>query len=165
MGPTCSIFFEREPMERDIMRRSGRPQGASLFHGRELAITLALGLSVAGGLLGLYYYFMQEGYTLPYTRTIVFLTLVCDNILLTFAGRSFTETLKTSLHHRNSLAIPILVISIMFICLIYFVPFASRLFGLTGITFTHVLIAGSVSLVSTGWFELYKYLHAGRRQA
>ena len=81
------------------------------------------------GLLGLYYFFMQTGYTLAYTRTMVFLTLVMDNILLTFTGRSSWETLRTTARYPNPLAVPVLVISVLFICTIYFIPFARNLFG------------------------------------
>ena len=162
MGPTCSIFYEREPMEKDVMQPAGKPAGAGLFRGRELPVTLALGIFAACGLLALYYFFMREGYTLAYTRTIVFLTLVMDNILLTFAGRSFTKTVRTTSGYRNSLAVPVLVMSVLFICFIYFVPFGRKLFELTDIFPEHALLVIGVSLVSVGWFEVYKYLHLVR---
>ncbi len=165
MGPTCSIFYEREPMEKDIMQPAGKPAGASLFQGRELPVTLALGISTTCGLLALYYFFMREGYTVAYTRTIVFLTLVINNILLTFMGRSFRETLKTTSRYPNSLAVPVLVISILFICCVYFVPFARELFGLTDIFAAHALVVIGVSMVSVGWFEVYKYLHVAHGSA
>jgi len=165
MGPTCSIFYEREPMEKDVMQPAGKPAGAGLFRGRELPVTLALGIFAACGLLGLYYFFMREGYTLAYTRTIVFLTLVMDNILLTFAGRSFTKTVRTTSGYRNSLAVPVLVISVLFICFIYFVPFGRKLFELTDIFPQHALLVIGVSLVSIGWFEVYKFLYSPRDRA
>jgi len=108
---------------------------------------------------------MREGYTLAYTRTIVFLTLVMDNILLTFAGRSFTKTVRTTSGYRNSLAVPVLVISVLFICFIYFVPFGRKLFELTDIFPQHALLVIGVSLVSIGWFEVYKFLYSPRDRA
>lgn len=162
MGPTCSIFYEREPMEKDVMQPGGKPAG--LIRGRALGVTLALGIVATIGLLALYYFFMQAGYTLAYTRTMVFLTLVMDNILLTFTGRSSRETLRTTSGYANSLAMPVLAISILFICFVYFVPFARRLFQLTDIFPEHAFLAMGVSLLSVGWFELYKFLYSGRQK-
>lgn len=160
MGPTCSIFYEREPVEKDIMQLAGKPAGKGLFRGRELSVTLALGLVAACGLLVLYYFLMQQGFSLEYTRTVVFITLLIDNILLTFAGRSFKATVMVTGKYHNSLVPLILISSILFICFIYFIPFARHLFGLTYIDPIHALAAGGVGLISVGWFEIYKYLRS-----
>jgi Ca2+-transporting ATPase len=160
MGPTCSIFYEREPMDKDIMQRSGKPTGKSLLNGRALPLTLAQGIIAACGLLALYYFFMHRGYSLEYTRTIVFIALLIDNVLLTFAGRSFRETVAVTIRRPNSLTPAILVSSVAFICVIYFVPFARHLFGLSDIRPVHALAMGGVSLISAGWFEFYKYLRS-----
>jgi len=160
MGPTCSIFYEREPMEKDIMQLSGKPAGTSLLHGRELPLTLAQGVIAACGLLALYYFFMHRGYSLEYTRTVVFIALLIDNVLLTFAGRSSRGTAAVTIRGPNSLTPLILLSSIAFISFIYFVPFGRHLFGLSDISPVHALAVGGVSLISVGWFELYKYLRS-----
>ena len=142
------------------MSPAGTPAGASLFQGRELSVTLALGVITACGLLALYYFFMRAGYTLAYTRTIVFLTLLIDNILLTYAGRSFRKTIAVTSRNHNSLAAPILGSSVLFICGIYFIPFFRGLFELTDIFPEHGIIILGTSLISVGWFEVYKYFRS-----
>jgi len=144
MGPTCSIYYEREPIEEDIM--TAKPLAGGLLQGRAMVITILQGAVAACGLLGLYYFFMSHGYDLPYTRTIVFITLLVDNVLLTLAGGRL----------RNPLTAPVLLSSVVFICFIYFVPFARQLFGLTSVGGWHVLVAVAVSLVSVGWYIIYK---------
>jgi len=158
MGPTCSIFYEREPMEKDVMQLSGKPVGKSLLHGRELPLTLAQGVIASCGLLALYYFFMHRGYSPEYTRTVVFIALLIDNVLLTFAGRTSSETAAVTIRRLNPLTPVILLSSIVFICFIYFVPFARHLFGLSDIRPVHALAVGGISLVSAGWFWFYKYL-------
>ena len=160
MGPTCSIFYEREPMDKDIMQRAGRSVGNSLLHGRELPLTLAQGVIAACGLLALYYFFMHRGYSLEYTRTVVFIALLIDNVLLTFAGRSFRESVAVTIHRPNSLTPVIILSTVAFICIICFVPFLRHLFGLTDISLVHALAVGGVCLLSVGWFELYKLLRS-----
>jgi Ca2+-transporting ATPase len=160
MGPTCSIFYEREPVEKGIMQWHPRPGGEKLFRGRELAVALSLGLATATGLLAIYFYFMQHGYSLPYTRTVVFITLVISNILLTFMGRSLKETLLVTIRYPNNLVPVILVLSVSFFAFLYFVPFARRTFELSMVSGWHVLAALATALASTGWLEVYKLLRS-----
>ncbi|MDO6429493.1 cation-translocating P-type ATPase [Flavitalea sp. BT771] len=164
MGPTCSIFYEREPMDKDIMQLSGKPAGKSLLQGRALPLTLAQGIVGACGLLALYYFFMHRGYSLEYTRTIVFIALLIDNVLLTFAGRSSYNTAALTIRRSNALTPFILLSSAAFICIIYFIPFARHLFGLSDIRPVHALAMAGVSLISAGWFGLYKFLRARLHQ-
>ena len=149
MGPTCSIYYEREPMEEDVM--TGRPPAAGLLQGRALIITIVQGAVAACGLLGLYYFFMSHGYNLSYTRTVVFIALLVGNVLLTLAGGRGRRGQR-----RNPLTLSVILSSIVFICFIYLVPFARNLFGLTAIAGVHVLVATAVSLISIGWIKVYR---------
>ncbi|HVU57952.1 MAG TPA: cation-translocating P-type ATPase [Puia sp.] len=144
MGPTCSIYYEREPVGDDVMTASGKPLPGGLLQGSDLVITIIQGAVAACGLLGLYYFFMSHGYDLPYTRTLVFITLLIDNVLLTLTGG-----------RRNPLTVPVLLSSVVFIGCIYFLPFAKDLFGLTTVTGGHVLLAAAVSLITIGWIKVY----------
>ena len=158
MGPTCSIFYEREPVEKNIMRQPPRAVQKGLLYREKLIVTVLQGVVAASGLLLLYYYFMQHGYSIEYTRTVVFTTLLFDNILLTFVNRSYTETLMMTFRYRNNLVIPVVLLSIGFLIVINFLPFVTGLFGLTAMTWKDVVICFSVSVVSIGWFEIFKTL-------
>jgi len=152
MGPTCSIYYEREPMEEDVM--AGRTPAGGLLQGKALVITIIQGAIAACGLLGLYHFFMSHGYNLSYTRTVVFIALLVGNVLLTLAGGRGSR--GSGKERRNPLTLPVILSSIVFICLIYFVPFARDLFGLTAIAGVHVLVATAVSLISIGWIKVYR---------
>jgi Ca2+-transporting ATPase len=132
-----------------------------LYRG-ELIVTVLKGVVAASGLLLLYYYFMEDGYSLEYTRTVVFTTMLFDNILLTFANRSYSETLMTTLRYRNSLVVPVVLLSTGFLVVINFLPLVTGLFGLTGIVWKDVVICFGVSVVSIGWFEIFKMLKKTR---
>lgn len=158
MGPTCSIFFEREPVERNIMTRKPRPHKQNIFSGKELLLSIIQGIVIASGLLCLYYYFMRNNYSIEYTRTIVFTTLVLSNVFLTFINRSFHETLNRTIHYKNSLVPYVFFISIVFLSSIYFIKPVQALFKLTTITPMHYLICIFVAIICTIWVEFYKYL-------
>lgn len=156
MGPTCSVFFEREPVEEDVMLQSPRERTIGLFAKGELLIAIIQGVIISLGALLLYYYFMTNGATLQYTRTIVFSTLIISNVFLTFADRSFTRSIYYTIRYKNNLAIVIPVISILFLCALYFVPFIRSLFGLEQITPAHFLLCCGVAFTAVMWFEVYK---------
>ena len=156
MGPTCSIFYEREPVEGNIMHTQPRNRKLALFGTDELLISIVQGIIMTAGLMTLYYIYMNSGHSLEEIRTIVFNTLVMNNIFLTFVNRSFTENFTETIHYKNNLVIPVFVISVIFLACIYFVPAIKDIFGLTTITGKDFLICLGVSFISVAWFELYK---------
>jgi len=156
MGPTCSIFFEREPVEEQLMLQPPRKRSPSLFQPDELFISIVQGLLITTGVLWLYYFSMYLGDSLTVTRTIVFTTLIISNIFLTFSNRSFTENITRTIHYKNNLAAWILLISIAFLAVLHLVPPIRELFGLTPVPVTRILLCIGVAFVSVAWFEMYK---------
>lgn len=156
MGPTCSVFYEREPVESRLMSLPPRDRNKGLFTRRELLLSAVQGLIIAAGVLLLYYDFMNHGATAEKTRTIVFTTLLLSNILLTFANRSFTATLYHTSRYKNNLAPLLLLISAIFLTALHLVPAIRDLFGLSRISTGEFLLCTGVALVSVMWFELYK---------
>ena len=156
MGPTCSIFFEREPVEKTIMQQNPRERKSDLFSGEELLISVVQGIIIALAGLLLYYYFMKHGASLEETRTIVFTTLILSNVFLTFADRSFTKTMYYTSRFKNSLAPVILIISAFFLAVLHAVPAVRNLFQLTAITPGQFGLCFVAAFASVMWFEVYK---------
>ena len=158
MGPTCSIFFEREPVEKEIMLLPPRDRKMGLFRDNELFISIVQGIVIAGGILVLYYFYMKADYSIEETRTIVFTTLVLSNIFLTFANRSFNENFAKTIFYKNNLAPWVVIISLLFLAAIHLVPFFNHLFLLTPIVKADFWLCAGVAFVSVMWFEVYKTL-------
>jgi Ca2+-transporting ATPase len=158
MGPTCSIFYEREPAESNIMNRPPRPQSQNIFSGKELLVSIIQGLVITSGLLTLYYYFTALGYPIEYVRNIIFTTLVLSNVFLTFVNRSFEESFIRTIQYKNALVPYVLAISMIFMLSIGFIGPIQGLFKVSHISAAHYAICIIVSLLCTGWFELYKSL-------
>jgi len=156
MGPTCSIFFEKEPVEENIMQQTPRERNGGIFTRKELLISIVQGLVIAAGGMILYYYFMNSGASLEQTRTIVFTTLILGNVFLTFANRSFTKTIYYTSRYKNSLAPVILIISAFFLLSLHFIPFVHNLFQLAAITSGQFWLCFGVAFASVMWFEMYK---------
>lgn len=156
MGPTCSIFFEREPAEPGIMKQLPRNRSGGLFSGQEWGMSVVQGLVIAGGAFFLYYFFMREGSSLPVTRNIVFTMLLLSNILLTFSNRSDTESIFRTIRYRNSLAPVVFVVSVGLILLLQLAPTLRELFQLAPISGKQFMFCALMAAVSVLWKEVYK---------
>ena len=89
MGPTCSIVYENEPIEKNTMNQKPRPLTATFFNWRELSVSIIQGLVITIGTLFCYQYAVYQGFNEQITRTMVFVVLVTANIFLTLVNRSF----------------------------------------------------------------------------
>jgi Ca2+-transporting ATPase len=156
MGPTCSIFFENEPLEKDNMLSGPRSRTAGLFTSDELLIGIVQGLGITAGVLILYYVFMNNHYTVKETRTIVFTTLILSNVFLTFATRSFTKTIYYTSRYKNGLVPVIIIVSVVFLLLLHLVPAIRNLFELAPIALSEFWLSFGVAFASVMWFEVYK---------
>lgn len=156
MGPTCSIAYENEPMEKGLMNRPPRKMTDSLFTWRELSRSLLQGAMLTVGLMILFYLVVQDGYNEVMTRTMIFTTLVFANILLTLAGRSLSDPIYKTITYRNNL-IPIVIgITLLLLALsLYWSP-AMRIFEFENLSIIQILICAGMAAVSVLWIDLFK---------
>ena len=104
IDPACSIVFEAEPEDADVMRRPPRPIGERLF-GRPLVVTsLLLGLTVTLVVVGAFAIAQQLGRGAFEARTFSFATLVLLNLALIVASRSWDGARTRSRTRNPSLA-------------------------------------------------------------
>ncbi len=89
MGPTCSIIYENEPIEANLMQQKPRPFTNTFLSWKDLQISIFQGIIITAGTLGIYQFAVSKGYDEEQTRTMVFTTLVIANIFLSLVNRSF----------------------------------------------------------------------------
>lgn len=157
MGPTCSIIYENEPMEPNLMLQKPRPFTTTFFNFKEIMISIIQGLAITLGLLLIYHYCVQENCTESVTRTLVFLTLISSNIFLTMANRSFYYSVFTTLKYKNNLVILIIGITIIITILLLFIPVFSHFFIFDKVSSKQIGRSVLVGFVSVMWIEIYKY--------
>lgn len=158
MGPTCSIIYENEPAEANTMQRGPRPLRATFFNARELMVSFFQGIVITFGLLFIYQWSVRHQLAENDTRSMVFLTLMTANIVLTLVNRSFYYSLWVTLQYKNSLVYIIIFITILLLTLLFMVPFMRSLFNfelLTFFQFTLCILTGAISVL---WYEIVKYL-------
>jgi len=156
MGPTCSIIYENEPMEKDAMLRKPRPFSNTFFSARELSISIVQGLGIALGTLLIYQLAVHEGYGEAITRTMVFVTLISSNIFLTLVNRSFYYSILTTLTYKNNLVAIIIGITIVLTAALLYIPWLNNFFEFARISGAQLGIAAAAGFLSVIWFEAVK---------
>ncbi|NCI52069.1 cation-transporting P-type ATPase [Sediminibacterium roseum] len=163
MGPTCSIFFEREPVEKGMMLEPPRRRDRGLFTNQELWVSVFQGLAIAAAVLLLYYVYMNGSASIGLTRNIVFTTLLLSNVLLTFSSRSFTKNIFATFKYHNPLTKWILLLSLAILFTLQLATPVRRLFEFDPLSSSHVVFCLAAAVGSTLVVELYKWLHAKRK--
>ena len=88
IDPACSIAFEAEPAEPDVMRRPPRPPTERLLGRRALALALLEGLVALAFTLGVYAFAVASSLPEARTRLLAFSALFVANVSLIFFTRS-----------------------------------------------------------------------------
>jgi Ca2+-transporting ATPase len=156
MGPTCSIIYENEPMERNLMLLQPRPFTNTFFKLKEVTISIIQGLVITAGLLFVYQYCVATNCSESATRTVVFLTLISSNIFLTLTNRSFYYSIFTTLKYKNNLVLMIISVTILITASLLFVPLFAAFFQFERVSGFQIGLSILVGLVSVLWIEIYK---------
>ena len=162
MGPTCSIIYENEPMEPNLMSQKPRPFTSTFFSLKEITISIVQGLVITLGLLFVYQYCVRENCTESVTRATIFLTLIASNIFLTLANRSFYYSIFTTLRYKNNLVLIIIGITILITSLLMLVPVFSRFFMFGTASTSLIGISILVGFISVMWVEIFKWFKRRR---
>ncbi len=158
MGPTCSIIYENEPMEKNTMIQLPRPISSTFFNWKELTTSIIQGLVITAGTLFIYQYSLFHQYSESHTRSMVFTTLIIANIILTLVNRSFYYSIITTLKFKNNLVLIIIGITLLITGLLLYVPILASFFQFVPLSITNLLIVISIGFISVIWYEIVKSL-------
>jgi Ca2+-transporting ATPase len=159
IDPTCSIVFEGEPEEADIMDRPPRDPSKTTFSRRLVTMSLMQGAGILVAVLiifGLAFY--QRGLTEPDARGLAFTTLIFANVALILTNRSWTRSIVRTLRTPNRSLWWVLTGALGLLAVTLYAPVASRLFKMAAQHPIDILIAAAVGVATILWFELFKIL-------
>ncbi len=157
MGPTCSIIYENEPMEKNTMTQKPRPFTTTFFNWSELTISIIQGLVITMGTLSVYLYSVSKGYSEVLTRTMTFSVLITANIFLTLINRSFYYSVFTTLKYKNNMVWLIITITLLICAALFYIKPLTKFFEFESLNITQLLICISVGFLSVIWFEAVKW--------
>src|SRR5690554_1181765 len=158
MGPTCSIVYENEPMEKDTMQRKPRKMTETFLNWKELSISIIQGLIITAGVLFSYQFSVQKGSNEETTRAMVFTTLIFANVFLSLVNRSFVYSMFESFKYKNRLFPVIIGATLILLFAILYIPIFAGFFHVTGLNIPELGMTFLIAATSVLWFEMYKWI-------
>jgi len=163
IDPACSIVFEAEAGERDIMKRMPRSPKDRLFGRRSLVTSTIQGLVAFGAVIGVYAAALSLGESVAQARTLAFITLIVSNLSLILTNRSWQRGVLASFAVRNPALLWVIGGALGFLALVVYVPALQRLFHFAIMHPLDLAIAFAAGLFSIAWFEVMKLIARRRR--
>lgn len=157
MGPTCSVVYENEPMEKNTLLQKPRSLRVTFFNWKELTTSIIQGLAISVGTLSIYQYSVHQGNDEALTRTMVFTTLIVANTVLTLVNRSFYYSILTTLKYKNNTILLIISITTLIVGLFLFVKPFTLFFKFERLTIAQLALCIVIGVSSVAWFELVKW--------
>jgi Ca2+-transporting ATPase len=156
IDPACSVVFEAEQEESDIMERPPRAADEPVFNGRMIAISLAQGVAVLVAVLGVYLWAALSGQPADAVRALAFATLVVGNLGLIFVNRSWTHSVIGGLARGNRALWYVTGGTVAAIAALFAIPAVRGLFQFDLVGPGKFLVAFTAGVASIVWFEMYK---------
>ncbi len=158
IDPVCSLVFEAETEEDDVMRRPPRSPNQPLFSRSLIGWSVVQGTLVFALVATIFVTASLRGMPEPEVRALTFFSLVFTIVSLIFVNRSFSASLVTALLRPNRALVWVLISVSTILCLTLLWPPASGLLGFGPLHQGDLLLtlsAGAVVLIS---LELLKPL-------
>lgn len=162
IDPACSVAFEAEPEEPDVMQRPPRSPNEPLFGLQVIGLSILQGLVVLGVLLAIYGFSLHMGKSVAEARALTFATLVIANLALILTNRSWSRSIRATLRIRNAALWWVVGGATGLLALVLAVPALRSLFSFGPLGPVDIALSVGAGLMSVGWFEAYKVWSAAR---
>ena len=129
IDPVCSLVFEAEAEEADVMRRPPRAPDAPLFSRAMLIWSLAQGVAAFGAVLVVYFHGLGLALPVDELRALTFLALVLVIVTLIFVNRSFSASPIAAFMRPNPALLWVPLLVGMALAIVILVPVAAALFS------------------------------------
>ncbi len=160
IDPACSIVFEAEEEERNVITRPPRSPHAPLFTGAQLLFALAQGAVVLAAILALYGYALTHGWDDAHARSLAFATLVLSNLAMIFVNRSLTAATWRNFGRKNAALGWMIAGTLAALLLVLYVPAIQELFKFAPLSLLELAVSLGVACASVFWIDAIKpWLH------
>ncbi len=158
IDPTCTLVFESEKPEKDVMRRRPRNSQEPLFTPRLFGLSILQGLFSLFMVLFVFKVSRVWGHNENEARSLTYLTLITSNICMILSNRSWNRSIIRNLLDINRVLLIVLVSVASMLGLIFCVPVLTRLFHFGMISGIDILYCVAAGIASILWFELVKII-------
>jgi Ca2+-transporting ATPase len=156
IDPACSVVFEGEQEETDVMTRPPRGLSEPLFNKRTVALSLLQGLFVLVIIGVVFRVALYRGLGPAEARALTFTTLVLANLGLILINRSWTRTILDTLRSPNRALLWVFAGALVFLGLVLYVPALKQIFHFGTLSAVDIAISFGAAVLSIAWFEVLK---------
>jgi Ca2+-transporting ATPase len=155
IDPSCTLIFEAEEAEEDVMRRPPRDSDARLFSRRTIGISILQGLSVLGACLAVFL-LARADHAPEAARALAFATLVVASLLIILVNRSWTRSSLAMLRVPNAAFGWVVGGTLALLAVVLFLPAAQARFHFAPLHPGDLASSVAAGLACVLWFEALK---------
>ncbi len=152
IDPACSVIFEAEKEEMNVMSRPPKKIDEPFFSAKKIVLSCVQGLRILIICLLVYFIGNKMLHTEKAVSTFTFITLIISNIAVIFSNRSCTSNIFKILVTPNKAVKWIVGGAILFLILILNIPFLLYLFQFLKISIIEIIICSLAGLFSVTYF-------------
>jgi Ca2+-transporting ATPase len=156
IDPACSMIFEAEKEEKNVMSRPPKDINEPFFGARKIIFSCMQGIGILVISLLVYFIGLKIGYSEKSVRTLTFVTLIVSNIAVILSNRSWSTNFVKILMTPNKAVKWIIGGAIIFLILILNISFLLDLFQFEKIGYLELMVCTVAGFSSIIWFEIYK---------
>jgi Ca2+-transporting ATPase len=156
IDPSCSIIFEAEKEEKNVMSRPPKDINEPFFGAGKIFISCMQGVGTLIVTLLIYFFGLKMGYAENEVRTFTFIALIASNIAIILSNRSWNTTIFNILKTKNGTVKWVVGGAVFFLALVLNVPFLRDMFQFQEVGIGEVLFCALAGFLSIVWFEVYK---------
>ncbi|MEI8225542.1 MAG: cation-translocating P-type ATPase [Bacteroidota bacterium] len=158
IDPACSIIFEAEKEEINVMNRPPKRIDEPFFGGKKILFSCLQGVGILIITLTVYILGLHFGYEAEEVRAMAFITLIVSNIAVILTNRSWTDNIFKIIATPNKAVLWVTGGAVFFLALILNIPFFLGLFQFHKLTLINIIICILAGLSTIVWFEIYKMI-------
>jgi Ca2+-transporting ATPase len=163
IDPACSIIFEAEKEELNVMSRPPRSNDEPFFGIKKILLSCTQGVGILIVVFAVYLFCLKNGYSEREVRALAFTTLIASNIAVILSNRSWSRNIFQILATSNKTVKWVAGGAAFFLALILNIPFLLNLFLFDPISLVETIFCIGAGFLSIFWFEVYKVVnHSGR---
>ena len=162
IDPVCSVVFEAEKEEKNIMKRKPRRKDERLFDNATLALSAFRGIVLLAVVAGIYHFALAGGTDEDSARAMAFTSLVLGNLALILSSRSQAGTVVETLGSENKALWVVMGVTLFFLALVLYVPFLQELFKLAPLSIGRLALCAMAAVAAMVVFEIAKVVKGMR---
>lgn len=158
IDPACSIIFEGEQEEENIMSRNPRSPKEPLFGRRTLIISIIQWFFALAMVLILFKVCIWLWQSEIVAKTAAFITLIVGNLSLILVNRSWKSSILHMFKVKNYALLPVIGWTLGVLVAMVYVPAIQNIFHFSSMHISYFLLAIAWGFISVLRFEGIKYI-------